>query len=305
MILVAAMIIWVFGFKVFRSVNGGATWSDITPAGMPLGGNPAIPMCCTVSGDGQKILFSWANNGYARSYLSLNGGVAWTLDPLAAPALQYNYFVSAASSYDGKYLAILRGNLDCVLFLSGDYGATWAAVPPAQIPIAASINNPTISMSSSGQFLVVADGASGGYISVDYGATWTNKAAPVGAGGQYSASAIIASGSIVLLAGSTNAACVLSISRDFGATWTDEVQPIVAGQSAKGELCAAVDEYAARFIFGTDAGSTPGKQVFQSFPGLVPSGYSGPVALAAITVGGTDGSLALVNGLITAYTPPT
>lgn len=40
-----------------------------------------------------------------------------------------------------------------------------------------------------------------------------------------------------------------------------------------------------------------------TFPGS--SGYSGSVALAALTALGTQGSLTVVNGLITAYTPPT
>jgi len=35
------------------------------------------------------------------------------------------------------------------------------------------------------------------------------------------------------------------------------------------------------------------------------SGYTGPVALAKLTTLGTDGSLTVTNGIITAYTAPT
>lgn len=38
---------------------------------------------------------------------------------------------------------------------------------------------------------------------------------------------------------------------------------------------------------------------------LPTTGISATVALAKITTGGTDGSLTIVNGIVTAYTPPT
>jgi hypothetical protein len=43
---------------------------------------------------------------------------------------------------------------------------------------------------------------------------------------------------------------------------------------------------------------------FSSIQSALPAGYSGTVALAKLTTGGSNGSLTVSNGLITAYTPP-
>lgn len=44
---------------------------------------------------------------------------------------------------------------------------------------------------------------------------------------------------------------------------------------------------------------------FRTLANMFNQGFTGTVALAKITGGGTDGSLTLVNGVVTAYTAPT
>jgi hypothetical protein len=43
---------------------------------------------------------------------------------------------------------------------------------------------------------------------------------------------------------------------------------------------------------------------FSSIQSSLPAGYNGTVVLAKLTTGGSNGSLTVANGLITAYTPP-
>jgi hypothetical protein len=309
MIVVAAVNIWIADFKVFISVDGCASWTDITPAGIPVNA-PNHPRCIDVSDNGQTILFAYRDAVTSRAYLTTNAGVAWTASPVPDCAANTAY-TSCAVSASGTRMAISRcwdhnnvptGN---IVLLSSDSGATWSTVPPGSIPTAYSTADRQLRMSASGSVIVVADCGGGAFVSSDYGVTWANVPAPTGAGGQWCACAVVASGAIILLTGSTNAAAFDSISRDFGATWIYETQPIVAAQDASGPRSADADEFGARFVFGTDGNSTPAKQIYRSLPGLVPSGITDTVVLAAITVGGANGSLSVVNGVITAYTPPT
>jgi hypothetical protein len=140
---------------------------------------------------------------YPGIYISSNYGVSW--------AFSYNaplgYATNIAMSATGKY-QIATTNVQDIL-ISTNYGVSWTnktILPPSNAGI-------SIDISASGQFITLACGAFGMYISWDFGNTWSQRylssfimiSVAMSSSGQYQ-TALINTSSIYL-------------SNDYGNTW--------------------------------------------------------------------------------------
>ena len=211
------------------------------------------------SADGTHIL---AGCYYYHFWLSADGGTTWTR-PVPNPAIEgiYNeffpYWNCGAVSADGTHVVVAE-NLPAVaglgrVYLSHDFGATWAEIRPAGD---VDMDWETVAISSDGSVIVVGSESDGAlYISTDGGATWTAR--NPGASSGWYATAISPDGTKIVAAGDR-----LYTSTDTGATWVER-QPAgalnkywrsVACDSTCTTILAAV--YSGRVYRSTNGGGT-------------------------------------------------
>jgi hypothetical protein len=146
------------GGGVFRSVDGGATWS-------PFNAGFANPAATNVRGlltsSTGTTVYAATDSGVWKS----TGGGAWAAQTLNASA-------QALLSPSGSPETLLAGVLSGGVYRSSDGGATWSA-PAADNGMPASETIWSLTANLPG--LIYATGASGVYVSTDTGATWTRK----------------------------------------------------------------------------------------------------------------------------------
>jgi len=106
--------------KVYKSINNGNSWADITPVGVS---NAPIVKC---NGNGQVVVVSEADNG--RIYVSINGGIDWIKrDPIDDN--NYNWrglFCNNNGSI--IYALVYISNFDsknAKVYKTIDYGENW------------------------------------------------------------------------------------------------------------------------------------------------------------------------------------
>ena len=156
----------------------------------------------TSSENGQFLLLA---ETYGDTFISSDGGNTW-----ATTSLPYEWHSAAASSADGKYLAV-AGNY---LHLSSDYGKTWTTSDLSQGSMDSGVH-----MSKNGKHLVVAE--YNGYIqfSHDYGQTW-KKAESLGIKHWYYSAVASPDGMILIAVDGWGS---MHISRDGGEVWKENI----------------------------------------------------------------------------------
>ena len=152
---------------IYVSTNSGDAWVQ---SDAPANNWHSIAS----SADGNRLIAGAYGDGDS-VYISTNAGTAW--QPTSAPltnSLGYsNYWLSVASSANGKVLAAAAGNWEPgAICISTNSGATWTET---SAPIT---NWWTVAVSANGSEL--AAGVEYGliYVSTNFGLTWTPTSAP-------------------------------------------------------------------------------------------------------------------------------
>ena len=107
------------GGSIWTSTDGGATWTDQTPAG------PAIDLCwASVASDSSGTNLIAVGSGI---WTSVNAGVTWT-QQTAPPTTTAGAWVSVASDSTGTHLVAVNGAVFSAngdIWASTDSGVTW------------------------------------------------------------------------------------------------------------------------------------------------------------------------------------
>ena len=179
---------------LFISSDYGQTWS---PTSITTGAGQ-----CAISATGQYTMLI-VNNVL---FISSNYASTFTSTGLSFPSPSISVVVSAS----GQYMVVCEFNTKN-LYLSSNYGQTWT------LALSNVVNLGGISMSASGQYILIVGGFSG-YLSSNYGVTWSSTLAVPNIGGLILyASAVSATGQYMILGGFNTS---VFISTNYGVTWT-------------------------------------------------------------------------------------
>ena len=158
--------------SIFISTNYGSNWNQVTIFGTSTAPSTVTSGSCAMSTSGQYIVVYFGNYGL---FVSSNYGQIWNqiTSNLPTPTTTSVYNVDISTS--GQYITLTFNN---TLYSSSSYGTNWS------INTSSVLNTSNIftdlSMSSTGQYQVLATTATGGnvYVSSDYGNTWLIPATP-------------------------------------------------------------------------------------------------------------------------------
>jgi hypothetical protein len=178
------------GTALFRTADGGAHWSEaaVSGSGTPAAsGAGAIPSGC----DTLTATFATATTGWltgtclsaaAPLYVSHDGGVTWTTQPLgslpASPAGGTSFPPAFTSAQSGTLLTENQSltGVDTSLFATADGGVSWLL---RSTSVGAPVADDFLD-ADHGWLVTAADGAAGGtdlYATADGGTTWTRVGA--------------------------------------------------------------------------------------------------------------------------------
>ena len=151
---------------ISKSYDFGIRWETLN---LPFD----YPAYLAASGSGQ-YLYTFDNfyDYNLTLYSSSDYGSTWENTHLF---VMDNYLFQIATSFSGQYVAVLSSSTDylsCSVFVSFNYGKSWAIT--SEFPLFSHQNRDVLflSMSSSGQYLATNADSSGVYFSTDYGASW-------------------------------------------------------------------------------------------------------------------------------------
>jgi hypothetical protein len=101
---------------IFRSTDHGASWQNVSPSGVSIGGN-----CRGLDIDSYGNIFTWRSETIFKSG---NNGLSWI--PIYSD-IDHNFFINTIKSgFDSVIL--VGGYGQHGILRSGDYGATWSIV---------------------------------------------------------------------------------------------------------------------------------------------------------------------------------
>lgn len=208
--------------RVFRSTNGGVSWSDVLVATRIAGNSRVYPGTFVECDDGSILMHDDPNAGGSddvQVYRSTDQGATWTLVLTTAAvqaALSYLYNQGIA------YLLADDGVQSLQLYRSTNHGVTWADVAPAGMAAqnllgaSSKIRNAVARIPSTGEQIMVT--ASSFWRSTNQGVTWTEDAASSPGPSTRGAIAVTMAGSIFAVR--DIAGTVIRRSTDNGASWT-------------------------------------------------------------------------------------
>ena len=211
---------------VYRSIDTGATWSDVSPVGSVI----YKQVACSKT-DGSKVIVT-VYGGHV--YTSINTGTNWT-ERNPTGSTSHSYWQGCAISDDGAFSIV--GGEHTRVWYSSDTFATWNETQP---------NGNTdrhwwyVDCDSDASHIIIGQSLDGGdgrlYITTDSMANWS-EVQPAGAVNKYWMDVDISNDGSVMMAGNTTR---LFLSVNSGANWSEE-QP--AGNVDKGwyGLCCSGD----------------------------------------------------------------
>lgn len=208
-----------------RTIDGGNTWTMGT-----IGAPAALNVSNIWPIDADTCYVSLWNSPGGAVYKTTNGGVSWSqvganMFGQATSFADFVYFFNASS---GIAMGDPVGSpLKYEIFLTSDYGVTWTAVPPANLPTLTNAGEYGITNLFSAAQGRIWFGTTYGdiYRSIDGGNTWTKSASGFpaynGTNGRQDISDIAFSDSLNGVITQTNATTtLLSRTTDGGLTWT-------------------------------------------------------------------------------------
>lgn len=178
-------VAWVgsWGGAVLRTVDGGATFADVTPAG----GEDLLYPDVEASSAEDALLLGFRLDGPFRIFRTSDGGTTWTETFRADPPS----FLNCMAMFDRRHGFVVGDPVDgkFQIVLTSDGGRTWELAPEGGIPSAL---DGEIGLFDSGSCAAATGrkaffGTAGGaerrvFRSVDFGRTWAVSAAPIGTG---------------------------------------------------------------------------------------------------------------------------
>lgn len=206
-----------FGHRIYRSINGGNSWSEIQPDG----DNTRRWFCSSISNDGSKMLASQyliADGVSGKIFYSSDYGVNWTeVQPIDANLHDWYY---CKISPDGSTLfACEYGSVSASVggvYVSTNAGSSWTSISPVNDKRYA-----TLGCSTTGQYVVT--GVYGGrlYYSNNYGSSWS-EIQPAGAVNRNWKTVEVSPDGTKILAGTfATTAGRMYLSINSGANWTE------------------------------------------------------------------------------------
>jgi hypothetical protein len=171
--------------SLYVSRNGGTTWQ-------PQSGTGSHAWNSLYLSDDGRVLVAGVAGGFL--YVSVNSGANWT------PRGPSRIWQSVSGSSDGSTMCATAFTLagTTPVFLSSDFGTTWAA--PSSPPIPSDGSSPQSATSINGNKFAVVQSTTPGflYVSQDGGVTWARSGSPVG---QRLGVAMTPDGTTILLGG--------------------------------------------------------------------------------------------------------
>jgi hypothetical protein len=238
--------------SVYLSTNFGTTWTAVSSSYLPTNGNW---YAVNVSSTGQYMLA--ANNSAGSTYYSSNYGTTWaaiTALPTSSSwrslsisstglymlvsvngGAVYTSSVSNVTNIIGnvgvnnsvpQYAFDVSGQINASqgLVTTGITGSSTTAFqqnwgPITSLPTNGNWNNGTISMSSTGQYMLVGNNTSGSvYLSTNYGAAWSSITVTLPTNVSWRGISVSSTGQYMLACVSTAASNVY-LSSNYGTTW--------------------------------------------------------------------------------------
>lgn len=187
------------------SRNTGTNWTYTAP----LSSHAFSEAACSVDG---TIIYGVKATSTQNIYVSRDSGNTWgTLTGFLSAI-----WTHIACSYDGKRIVATTNTL---VYISGNGGLTTSSISLGTVT--------SVSMSSSGKYILVCSGAGGSYLSNDYGNTFS-----VNLGIGYTG-AVSEDGKYIVRV----ASAILSLSSDYGISWVNKDTYIFQGV----ETCISAD----------------------------------------------------------------
>lgn len=185
---------------IYLSFNGGATWTDSIFALSNIRGFASSAQCDRLIVGGQ----------YGEVWLSPDGGATWDdcTGYDVGKIVPGGSYTSVASSRDGRVLFAVTYNRS--VYMSSDYGVTWAIVPISEI------YGGVVALTPDGTHIIVGGTAGKIDLSTDSGAHWTTVT-PAGTSTYWACVATSEDGQVLLAGEHTG---YMWISTDGGANWT-------------------------------------------------------------------------------------
>lgn len=154
------------------STDGGASWTEVEPDGP---GDKTWEYVA-VSADGTHMA---AAGVFGKVYISANSGTSWTD---VSPAGANGNWYSVTMSSDGETIVLADGDcLDDTLFISHDFGDTWAQVSVSGNAWECWPTREGIAVSGNGQRILAGTDGNRIYYSENGGTSWS-ETQPTGAG---------------------------------------------------------------------------------------------------------------------------
>ncbi len=259
------------GSKVWRTVDGGATWAQVS---IPLATLPAIGGLYRLAYAGNNVFVATAGTG---TFLrSADGGLTWSRITTAGT----DFLVDLA--FGGTGFGVAQQQSQSQVLRTTDYGATWTVVN-----VTLSGGGGTVAFADANTVVVI--GQYSAFIrSTDGGATWTDPDYDM-AGGQNNWRAQFANASLGFAVGQYGA---VARTFDGGQTWTriaggrldDTIQQIEEAPGGGVTLATNLRDQVRR---STDAGATWSDGQATSFNGPAAISFGNASTVMAASLFGT------------------
>lgn len=194
---------------VYRSIDGGTTWTKTPSTGMP---NFSFPTAMAVSPTNSSLVFAGSSSGF---FKSTDGGNTWTQISVSPQ------FFSGANSivFDPSTPATIYVGLNNGVFKSTDSGSTWVAQNNFSVPGTPSIQVVAINPTTP-QTIYAGSSSNGMFRSTNGGGVWTQINTGMGGNNplNITAMAIDPSNASTIYAGSSFGQ-VINKSTNGGTSW--------------------------------------------------------------------------------------
>jgi photosystem II stability/assembly factor-like uncharacterized protein len=201
---------------IMYSLDSGNTFQVSDTSGIPSFSTAQFVSMTASSDNGQYVLVGTTSSYYYTTDFGKTFGVGASTDSCA--------IIGIGVSHDGKYMIAVDsarnfmggpgcGASNSVIYTSNDYGVSWAAQSTGNIVYSAA-------MSSTGQYVLIGctDGQFAGYVSSDYGSTYTKKIG-TGNGCYIFNTQVSSSGQYQIWSQCFNGDPAMMVSSDYGNTW--------------------------------------------------------------------------------------
>jgi PKD repeat protein len=161
-------------FEIWRTVDGGTTWSQIPGANIPNPNNVneyGIVNVYTKQGNNNI----WFGTNQGRIFYSNDAGLTWNVSqvPTSNNPSAYITDIAFTSPLNGVATVIISGSATFEMYNTTDGGVTWTAITP----VSASVGRNELSVVPGTNYLVSAGAGTGNTLisySSDNGVTWTD-----------------------------------------------------------------------------------------------------------------------------------